>query len=926
MAAPKNTLIESFTKSIGSLAAATRTKRLNTIERLAEISAAFISRKYGVSKVDAIAYLIEAVLTSNKKYPAPAIDVLTEEGDAKTKRYIDYLWKYYECPDNKKTIRKKTKDRSAEFKKVVDEVQKEANKKDPELKTTKEKNDPKKRPPRTPPTVELDLSSQTVFKNGAVTIYWQAQNATVVKDNNFGLPKNSKKTTGSLLDDKIKKRKTYWIVVANDHGETARAEIDLELEDPDLDPIQNVIDQVRQEETDTPQPQQPTEEETNKPAIVTRSSNTRLGGDQVNKTLEDIKKITADILTNLTNQSLLTKRTVEVQRKETEKQRRLKKEDFLETPKKLGSQLMNSSIMKPIKSLWEWLVNFVSFVILGRAFTKVLNWATDPKNKDKVNSVRRFLKDFGPALLATFVLFGTSFGAFVRSLVSSIFKLSRFLLAKGIPTLVNVLKNLGPKGRLAAAVIVGGVAARGMINQLYRTTDEEGQPIQPQQPPTPKKESGPDSLKVPTKRGGGQVKKFNSFPLLDAVKTNVQDMMYNAGGLISELSGVAIKGAGPDTQLVATQPGEVIISKKAVDYFGGPEFFLKLNQMGGGTNQPTYSNNVQLAANGGMVGSKSKPNITNNNQTKFNPSLNLPAVNLAVGKLKHDEALSSLTKGSNDYIRPGGSSVVSRTPWSKVTANTPIHSYLDSQGVPTIGWGATFYDSLFKGNKQVKMGDVITKSRADSVFQTQVMDLANTYSTKIKYWPQMSNEQRAGLLLTGFNAPMGPIGAYPKLTSSLEMGRMKDVATHVQRGGPSQTRIQMERSLIMSGPLDLSKVPNKSNQPQTQSQPKEKPKPKNFIQRIGESFSNLFRPKTPGIQPQSSNTLPSQNIQRLPIKTPEIGPNKNSNNIAFVSLAPIVAGQQKQAAAQHGTEIPDFSAVSFAMDERMNNASTYGIA
>jgi GH24 family phage-related lysozyme (muramidase) len=915
--AAKNNLIENFTKSIGSLAAATRNKKLNTIQRLAEIAAPFIAKKYGVSKLDAIAYLIAAIITSDRKYPSPAIDVLTEEGDAKTKRYIDYLWNYYKCSNNKKTVAKKTKGKLPKINN--DNVPTKE-----EIAAAKKKEEEAAAKPRIKPTVELDLSSQIVRKNGAVTIYWTSENAVRVLDNNFGLPKKSTKTTGQLLDDKIKKRKTYWIIVENDYGDTARDEIDLELEDPDLDPLGNVINEVRQEEGQVPAGEsQQNQQENQDTPIVTRTTNTRLGGDQVNKILEDIRQITADILTNLTNQSLLSKQTIAVQRREAETQRRQKREGVMETPKKLGSQLMSSSLMKPVKSLWDWLVNFITYVILGRMFVKILKWATDPQNKEKVDSLKRFLKDFGPALLGAFVLFGTSFGKFIRSLVGSVFSMSKFILKKGIPTLMSILKSLGPKGRLAAAVIVGGIAARQMVSQLYKSPDEEGaQPqAQPQQP-KPKAEKDPYQFTMPQMKGGGMIKKFNNVPILDALKANVQDMMYAAGGMITENSGVDVKGAGADTQLVATQPGEVIISKKAVDYFGGPEFFLKLNQMGGGTNQPSFSNNVQLAAGGGLVGSKSAPRITNNNQTKFNPSLNLPAVNLAVGKLKHDEALSSLTKGSNDYIRPGGKSVVSGTPWAKVTGNTPLHSYLDSQGVPTIGWGATFYDSLFKGSKQVKMGDVITKTRADNVFQSQVMDLANTYSTKIKFWPQMSNEQRAGLLLTGFNAPMGPIGAYPKLTSSLEMGRMKDVATNVQRGGPSATRIQMERSLLMSGPMDLSKV--KAQPAAGAAKPKEQPKPKNIIQRIGDSFNNLFRPSS-SQQNQSSNILPSESIQRVPTKTPEIGPNRNSNNVAFVNLAPIVAGQQKQAQAALGTELPDFSATSFAMEERMNNASTYGV-
>jgi lysozyme len=41
-----------------------------------------------------------------------------------------------------------------------------------------------------------------------------------------------------------------------------------------------------------------------------------------------------------------------------------------------------------------------------------------------------------------------------------------------------------------------------------------------------------------------------------------------------------------------------------------------------------------------------------------------------------------------------------------------LKAYLDSKGVPTIGWGNTFYEN---GTK-VKMGDTISRERADSLF------------------------------------------------------------------------------------------------------------------------------------------------------------------------------------------------------------------
>ena len=142
------------------------------------------------------------------------------------------------------------------------------------------------------------------------------------------------------------------------------------------------------------------------------------------------------------------------------------------------------------------------------------------------------------------------------------------------------------------------------------------------------------------------------------------------------------------------------------------------------------------------------------------------AVKSATKVLMKDEALSSLTKGRNDYIMPGGTSVVSRTPWSSVTPNTPVHAYKDSVGQTTIGWGSTYYDNIMNGKQPVKMGDTIPKKKADDVLANNVSGLADAYSKKMKYWKKMSEKQKAGLLTLGYNAPNAPIGAFPKLTCS----------------------------------------------------------------------------------------------------------------------------------------------------------------
>ena len=63
---------------------------------------------------------------------------------------------------------------------------------------------------------------------------------------------------------------------------------------------------------------------------------------------------------------------------------------------------------------------------------------------------------------------------------------------------------------------------------------------------------------------------------------------------------MTIKGMGPDTQLIAAQPGEIVMSKGAVNMYGA-DTLLSMNKMGGGTNKPSMGYPVMPMYGGGMI-------------------------------------------------------------------------------------------------------------------------------------------------------------------------------------------------------------------------------------------------------------------------------------------------------------------------------------
>jgi GH24 family phage-related lysozyme (muramidase) len=504
------------------------------------------------------------------------------------------------------------------------------------------------------------------------------------------------------------------------------------------------------------------------------------------------------------NNSLLNNQ-LEFDRRESERLRRSGEEERLET-KKDGFLKKAKKILAPFESIFDRILRFLVFTILGRAFKLFMDWASDPENRKKLESIGRFLKDWWPALLGAWFFFANPLGRFIRTIVGTVAKLT-FKLAKfAIPKLLSFIKA---NPRAATAAAAAGLFTAGLtIPALFPSTvDEQENKI--------KNAPGTDEDKLQSLRN--QRQNLNFFDKLQGKGSEIDEQInfletgetkkygFNSGGIIPSLingvsnggsvfsglvdkdTGETVSGAGPDTQFLPVedgggavlQRGEVVLQKGARERMMQQAGVDPLAyNIGSNANKPRKINANTLASSyGGLIG------LSNGGE-----------IGTATHHLKQDEALSSLTPGINDFARPGSSN------WSKVNANTMVHSYLDSVKKPTIGWGSTFYDNILNGKRPVRMGDKISKTQADNILNTNVSNLSKEYSTKIPHWGKMSNNQRAGLLVLGYNAPYGPIGAYPNLTKSLQQGDMRAASQHLQRGGPNAERIALERKLLLSGP------------------------------------------------------------------------------------------------------------------------------
>lgn len=334
-----------------------------------------------------------------------------------------------------------------------------------------------------------------------------------------------------------------------------------------------------------------------KAIVPTTSTSAQESSEDIN----DIEKALDDILKSLTLQNKEKKKRTDEERKKSEDRRRRQREGDLEKPL---SQLKSLAkrIIAPAQGILDRIFRFIKFTLLGYAFNQLVNWFSDPKNADKVKVLGRFLKDWWPALLSAYVLFATPFGKFIRGTL----KLLRGL----IPQMVRFIA----KHPIIAASTAAAVGAYAMVqkNEAYRDELKKTEPsvVTPKETRETGKTPGTPQLQQEQVfqrglggmfNGGGLVRRKSFFGGGEVQKElDINQIAFAEGGGVDDSSGVKIKGAGPDTQLIAAAPGEVVMSKKAVDKYGA-NFFLDLNKKAGGTNIPKIANNIQLAAGGGLI-------------------------------------------------------------------------------------------------------------------------------------------------------------------------------------------------------------------------------------------------------------------------------------------------------------------------------------
>lgn len=289
-----------------------------------------------------------------------------------------------------------------------------------------------------------------------------------------------------------------------------------------------------------------------------------LGG--VTDKLADIEKNLSDMLDMDAKELVDEKKDADKQRVAGEKQEKRDRESSLERGIKGFGKKVTDQVTKPIKSLFDTILNFFTQIFLGNAVQELIKILDDPLlifNPfirmingviDVVNSVLEFV-----------------FGGIVENINKMIDPLNG-----GITNLENTING-----------IMGLFAGEEGVNEedkfkIPRIPQAEVFQFQPIEEFKPKAEREKEE-KIKGMSGGGQVFNIN----------------FSEGGAITGGSGQTITGMGPDTQLIAAEPGEIVMSKKAVQAYGANNL-LAMNRSAGGTNIPTMGT-IQGFSGGGVV-------------------------------------------------------------------------------------------------------------------------------------------------------------------------------------------------------------------------------------------------------------------------------------------------------------------------------------
>lgn len=669
----------------------------------------------------------------------------------------------------------------------------------------------------------------------------------------------------------------------------------------------------------------------------------------IGKPLESIAKTLAALLS-------FRKKTAEGERRDKESQKRTKQEEGLEGFKKGISAVSGAAkkMLAPFQSIIDRIWRFIFFTLLGRAFTQLMNWLGDPKNKKKIEVLGRFLKDWWPSLAFAAGLFLTPFGKFVRTTIG--------LIRGFIPQLIKFTTN--PAFLAIAAATAGGIAGASLESNLKKldeiTLKEKIKEAKDKGKPLSKQEIEKIKLEQLQKRvqdiqgtnipgnallasGGGVVPRFSMGGINPPQKYLNASLDTGYEGIDGK-TGQRVSGFGPDTQAIIAQPGEIVMNKKTVDAMG-PGYFLGLNRTYGGlgANKPKMG---KLYNTGGMVG-KQGPNIS---ESDYNTLLAISALeddnaqgradvaqslyNRLYAATKYKSNFSQTSNTLKGLITASGQyqpTFSNSLDWSKIVdKKTAAIAIMNSDKGKRYKWDlnramqelnateSALKNPTLQANSQKHVGGrayFLGTSQQDNMGPGDVIrgKKSNFFSPWYLEGTQYDKERRN----TAAPIPSSLLPAPKPNTKTKSKPTSKGFWSNLVGIMPSSLPFK-GGGLIKEG--TGMNIPGATADRQLAAlQPGEFVIPKDSVDRLGISFFE----KLVSMTDSNSNAY----LQKGKIRRPQITPLRRGQN-AMITLPPITqsASGGGGGAFAAGSKVPTFSAVSPSGGaERSMNASIYGI-
>ena len=275
----------------------------------------------------------------------------------------------------------------------------------------------------------------------------------------------------------------------------------------------------------------------------------------IDESIMDIRETMISILETLKAQEEFEmKKFLDMQRRE-ENARRGKRETLLEKTRKKGLSILNKGVNKviaPVQNIFSRLISTFVSLIGGKLLVSFLGFFANPRNAAIVDGIGNFVTNFFPVIIAGVVAATVGIAALVVKMVGITRALRLAALTLGFGSPVASLLGIGLEEKLAGGL--GGFRGKMKVP------------------------------KMPEFKGDMLMKRVPKFRL--------PRIRFNSGGLVP--------GRGnSDTVPAMLTPGEVVISKPAVQKFGLGNL-LSLNRAAGSSSKPKIRNGVSYA-NEGMV-------------------------------------------------------------------------------------------------------------------------------------------------------------------------------------------------------------------------------------------------------------------------------------------------------------------------------------